>query len=159
MLLAAGIPAIGMGKSQESENQDLLAAVRVGNYDAVKNTLEANANPNIADDLGYTPLIFAVFTGNPELVKILILHGADVNARGKQTGSTALFYVINIKANMQHMKLVEKENKYKEIIKLLLYAGADPNIKNNPGATALDYADPETKKFIENILKNEIAMR
>src|SRR5690606_37192141 len=38
--------------------------------------LEKNADPNIADANGTTPLIWAVKTGNEELVKLLLKYGA-----------------------------------------------------------------------------------
>ena len=42
---------------------------------------EFNADVNIRDDMGYTPLHSAAMTGNSELVSYLIGHGADKTAK------------------------------------------------------------------------------
>lgn len=70
-------------------------------------------------------LINAVKRGDIESVKMLLAHGADVNAReGDQYGWTALLYAT--------------ENHNTGIVKALLDKGADPNIKGlNNGRTAL----------------------
>ena len=39
--------------------------------------------PSRSED-GFTPLHFAAFQGNLELVRFLVKHGADVNARNEQ---------------------------------------------------------------------------
>jgi SAM-dependent methyltransferase len=53
--------------------------------------LEAGADPNVVDDLGMTPLLWAVFGGYAEIVERLCSRGADVGLRGA-TGETALWH-------------------------------------------------------------------
>ncbi len=55
-------------------------ACREGNIDAVKALIENGANPNIADNEGWTPLMRAVLTANAEITDLLIDKGADVSA-------------------------------------------------------------------------------
>ena len=41
--------------------------------------LENGANPNLADELGVTPLIAATRKGQRDVVAVLLQHGADVS--------------------------------------------------------------------------------
>jgi len=65
-------------------------------------------------------MLAAMFAENPEVVKILIKAGADVNARHLRDNSNVLMRTDNPK-----------------VAKLLIEAGADVNIKNNQGLTPL----------------------
>lgn len=47
------------------------------NKDLVEHLLKKNADPNIADATGTTPLFWAVKSGNKELVEILLKYKAD----------------------------------------------------------------------------------
>ncbi len=69
-------------------------------------------------------LIEAVFPNdNIETVKSLIAKGADVNAKEKYTGRTAIFYAVS--------------SGNEEMVRILLEAGANPNAKDNTNETAL----------------------
>ena len=62
----------------------------------VQRLIELGASVNVADDEttsvdgthGYTPLHAAAWTGNEEAVRVLMQHGADVNARESKYDST-----------------------------------------------------------------------
>ena len=75
--------------------------------------------------VGLTPLISAVFSAQPKIVKLLIDHGADVNLKSK-TSYTPL------------MIAAEKGNL--EIVKTLVNHGADLNTRNEKNFTALYHA-------------------
>ena len=102
--------------------------------------LEEGANPNVPDSIGRTPLHAAVETGRPELVKSLLAHGADPNARltepppplkgdfvgtGRYLGATPL--CLAAAARVPDV----------EILRLLIAGGADPNLGASDGATPL----------------------
>ena len=75
----------------------------------------------------------------------LIKHGADVNVKDSRLGETALMFA--------------SQKGYFKAVKLLLSAGADPNIKNNDGETALYYASMSEKtelrfKIMDALLNN-----
>ena len=70
--------------------------------------------------LGDTPLHTVCTWGFTEPVKLLILHGADVNARGEHNDTPLLRSLIG-------------ENS--EVIRLLLQHGADPEFTNDFGWT------------------------
>jgi ankyrin repeat protein len=98
--------------------------------------LNTHININYQDELGNTWLHYAVLLENPEFVKILLQKNID---RNKQNifGDTALHHNIKYNPNLK-------------IIKLLLMAGVNPDIRNNDEETALymyitNYANPNEK--------------
>ena len=102
--------------------------------------LEEGADPNMPDSIGRTPLHAAVETGRANLVKSLLAHGADPNARftepppplkgdfvptGRYLGATPLWLAAG--ARVPDV----------EILRLLTAGGADPNLGATDGATPL----------------------
>jgi len=62
----------------------LIAAVTERNIEGVKLLLDAGADPSGANDSGLTPLHYAAnFSGDYDIVKILLASGADVHAKTK----------------------------------------------------------------------------
>lgn len=81
---------------------------------------DINADPNVKDSHGETPLHSAVITGQKEAVELLLDNGADVNAQSND-GDTPL-----------HRALINRKD---AIAALLIDRGADANIPNNLGIT------------------------
>ncbi|MXS72598.1 ankyrin repeat domain-containing protein [Flavobacteriaceae bacterium W22] len=63
------------------------------NRDLVERLLNKNANPNIVDSTGATPLFWAVKFGNKELVELLLKHRADKTIKDSQ-GMTPFEYAL-----------------------------------------------------------------
>ncbi|MGU3375335.1 ankyrin repeat domain-containing protein [Chryseobacterium sp. M5A1_1a] len=63
------------------------------NKDLVENLLQKNADPNIADDTGYTPLFWAVKFGNKELIELLLKYKADKSVKDSM-GMTPFEYAL-----------------------------------------------------------------
>jgi len=63
------------------------------NKDLVKHLLKKNADPNIADSTGTTPLFWAVKSGNKELVEILLSYKADKTKKDSM-GMTPFEYAL-----------------------------------------------------------------
>ena len=104
----------------------LVIACVMGNKDAIRVLLNAGADPNIADVDGNTWLHGAVRGECTKVVlEAIIGKGADVNTTNKD-GATPLMIACG-KGN-------------KDDIKLLLHAGADPNITDDNGNTWLHEA-------------------
>ena len=76
----------------------------------------ANANAKVPGDS--TILMTAARTGNPEIVRLLIQHGAQVNTKGETYGETALVWA----AQENHAEAAE----------VLIAHGADVNARTNP---------------------------
>jgi cytohesin len=117
------------------------------NLDILKAMLEAGADPNSVEgnpngicSQGESPLMVAAknrFTrssdgnsysishdGDPAVAKLLIEHGANVNARRPLDGATVLHLAV--------------QSGNREIVELLLANKADVNARNNDGLTPLD---------------------
>jgi ankyrin repeat protein len=58
----------------------LFLAAGEGKLDAVRYLLDEDANVNARETLGHTALAEAAYYGHVEVVKELLLHGADINA-------------------------------------------------------------------------------
>lgn len=78
-------------KSQEGT---ALAGLSVKyNKELVEYLLSKNADPNIADSTGSTPLFWAVKFGNKELIELLLKHKAD-KSRKDSMGMTPFEYAL-----------------------------------------------------------------
>lgn len=87
--------------------------------------LQRNANPNLTDKRGATPLVIAARLGFVDGVNALIEAGARVND-ANDTGETPLISAV-------HQKDIA-------IMRALLKAGANPDRPDNSGRSARDYA-------------------
>jgi uncharacterized protein len=92
----------------------------------VSQLLAAGADVNLASGGGNTPLMEAAYQGNTTVLKVLLKAGADVN-RKNQYAETALMTT-----------LVGGDEP--EIIRLLLEAGADKELKSVDDEQAADIA-------------------
>ena len=93
---------------------------------AMTTTMSGGAMISTPDE----PLLAAVLTEEVDEVKRLLATGADVNVLDKEIDSTAL------------AQAVQLDNR--ELVKILLDAGADVNEKNRAGMTALMYVGDDT---------------
>ncbi|KAI2808806.1 Ankyrin repeat [Blomia tropicalis] len=97
-----------------------------GHKDIVNLLLEHGANPNIVDHNGSSPLHLASWTGDYEVVNMLITtvnQKADINLKNKDN-ETALHSAC--------------QYGHTPVVSLLLSKGADPFIRNIRSETALD---------------------
>ena len=122
MLLAHGAR---MDLEDNSRETALFKAVNRDKTDAVQLLLARGANPNERQD-GY-PLLFRVITktSNPDILAAFLKAKADVNA-ANSGDYTAL-----------HLAAIYGR---KDLVEMLLAAGADPNLRTKEGKTPLDYA-------------------
>ena len=118
----------------------LEAAATVNNADTARLLLAKGATPNTKDTLGVTPLLQAAWNGqrNSEVVRLLIQHGADVNAVCAQSLDTAKNGPMAIGSLTPLLGAVPHGN-YKTI-ELLINAGANVNVKDVRGMTPLAFA-------------------
>lgn len=114
----------------------LMLAAGSGSVDMLKILLTRGATVNIRNNDGETTLMFVV---NSASARLLIKHGADVNAKTEEFGDTVL------------MKAVEGGNV--AVVRTLLSCGARVNEKNKQGDTALKIAMIGKKLRIVRLLK------
>lgn len=92
------------------------------NVAMVEKLLNSGASPNGVP--GATPVLMtAARTGNVDTVKLLLTHGAEVNAKETERGQTALMWAV--------------AEKHPEVVRLLIDHGADANTRSTSGFTAL----------------------
>jgi ankyrin repeat protein len=98
----------------------------------------SKARARSADDA--TALHFAAFFGQPECVRLLLQHGADVHAVSSTFGNVTPLHSGAAADSL-------------EIVRLLVEHGADVNARQNGGFTALDAAvqngNDELRSYLE----------
>jgi len=120
----------------------LLKACQEGNVKKVEILLRIVTNPNIADELGWTPLHYASMLGYKEVVEVLLGAGANPNI-ADMYGWTPLHRA--------------SRNGHKEVVEVLLGAGANPNIADQFGMTPLHYASGNGhKEVVERLLQRGV---
>src|SRR6185503_8920456 len=103
--------------------------------------LKRGADIHATDKNGVTALHHAVRFRSPAAVKTLIEHGANVNQACRRNGSTPLHRAVT---QTGAPGTAGRSAEAREIIRLLLDAGADPAIANKLGKTPADYATDES---------------
>ena len=104
-----------------------------GHVDAARALLEAGADPNAMSRHRFvkvrplhTATALDISSGDPEIVRVLLEHGADVNGRSDEGGFTPLHNASGSGAA--------------ELVRILLEHGADPNATTDDGRTSADLA-------------------
>ena len=114
----------------------LMAATLFGDANLVKMLLDGGADPNRAGVGGTTALMWAV--PNVDKVRLLIDHGANVNAKS-ETDRTAFLVAASFPRTL-------------DVLRLLLDRGADLRAQDRSGANALALAvrsaDVEVVRFL-----------
>ena len=148
----------------------LLVALRPGyDRDVVQLLLENGADVDERSFWGYTTLYLAVKHRDTELVKILLAHGANVNAFGNSevlylaasNGDVAMAQLLIAKgADVSARNLYERTPLHVAAVKgrtslaeLLLANGADVNARDSRGKTPLRLATKRRRKDIVELLK------
>ena len=108
-----------------AQTPPLVEAAQTGDLARVNQLLDAGANLNAGNDVGYTPLHVAAKRGREAVVVLLLEAGANPNAQDGN-GETPLHEAARVGSNAN--------------ARLLLDAGADPNISNDNHETVLDVA-------------------
>ncbi|KAI8933666.1 hypothetical protein NX059_009387 [Plenodomus lindquistii] len=94
---------------------------------ALTHFLRTGGSPDDITGIGQSPLCIAVANGNVEIIRILLEAGADVNARTRNGGETAVHIAV--------------KNGRNDIVDLLIAAGSDLELQTDEtGETALHYA-------------------
>jgi len=153
-------------KKNEDGETVLHYAVLGCNIEIIKFFLSKGLDINGTGGGGWSPLMTAVNdaysgktfrNGREEIIKFLLNNKASVNYQD-ENGKTALMLAIDGETTL--MEVVENscvlfndsERPNLEIIKLLIETGADVNLKNSDGETALDIAKSYEKQAVIDYL-------
>lgn len=149
------------GRSEDEELVELL--------------LKGGAKVAAKDPDGLTPLQLAVQSDNKQIVKALLSHKADVNARGDYSGHSPLHWAIKpgnqemVESLLAHKADVNAKNKEghtplhmaanyadKTVVELLLARGAEVNAQDDHGMTPLHLAiRPGNSETVESLLSHK----
>ncbi len=143
-LLASWPKAKTEVRNENDESALMLAALK-GYFPLVKLLVEKDADVNKP---GWTPLHYAATAGNVPIIELLLENSAYIDAESPN-GSTPLMMAAMYGSP--------------ESVKTLIQAGADLNVKNQLGLTALDFAvrgnRQNSKELIETGLQREAARK
>lgn len=115
ILILALLSLSALGQNSPGLNDELIAAARKSNVEAVKSLLAKGADPNAKTQYGATPIFFACDRGNAEIVKLLLDAGADPNVQDTFYKSNPLSWAIQRDHAEVVKVLVEKNPKSKEM--------------------------------------------
>jgi ankyrin repeat protein len=118
----------------------LTLAVTFGYADIVQGLISGGASAGITEKSGINLLHWAAIANRPEIVAALTMAGVPINAQDK-SGFTPIMYAVTIDFGDTQM------------IKTLLRAGADPNIRNSDGRSAREQARYFRHTQIEDSLR------
>src|SRR5262245_55366800 len=138
IVLVLGFGAVSICSA--SVEPELTMAVRDKNIGKVQTLLSRGVDVDERDEGGQqTPLMRAAQVGGPKIVRLLLAHRADVNARDDE-GSTALTFAVK-RGDIT-------------IARLLLERGADPYIEDARGDTVLTLAGRKGQKAMVTLLNS-----
>ena len=111
----------------------LMVAAGLGNVQMCQLLLAGGADPTMVDKImGATALHKAAQSGVVDVARLLVNHGAFVDAQAPTLGNTPLIDAV--------------WHKRPAMVRYLLEQGARLEIKNTPGATAFDFAESDVKR-------------
>ena len=128
---------------------DIFQAAKAGDARAVERLLAAGTDPNAKEPkAGYTPLHIAAFSGRTEVVRVLLDHGAQVDARDN----------MDMTPLMEAVAAMKEENA--DAARLLIEHGANvgATTRLQPGTTALnmgDFGGPRMKAVLQESAKSK----
>ncbi len=155
-------------------NTLLHVAARNGNVRLLEILLKGKANPNARNRVGDSPLMLAAYNGKQPAIDFLLTAGAELNHTGWTPLHYAVFaeqaemvaYLLQKGANVdarapneQTALMLAAKNGNLAIVKLLLNAKADPALADQHGDTPLTLAqknnNTELSKLFEQRAKSD----
>ena len=107
-------------KMTEHDRGIIAAAAGHGKFESVRLLIEAGFDLDAEMPWGGPPLHHAAWHGNLALLELLLEHGAKVNVRDKEYGSSPLGWAAHGSGNCR-----EADDEYRTVVEALIAAGAD----------------------------------
>lgn len=120
-------------------NEKLIKSIKSEDLESVKEYLKNGADANARDDKTNSALSCAIaFKPNFKIIKLLVEHGADVNAKTRLVGNDEVFEypIVQMAREFAYKNSKEEDEK---IMKYLIANGANVNLCDSGGTTALQW--------------------
>ena len=151
--------------------EDIFTHSVSGDAEGLKARLRSGENANEHNSYGTPALVYAAGYGRTECVRVLLDHGASVYVTNRDSGISPVMAIVksDIPDKTEILRLLAKgvpdlngatqngerpiivaaERQENDVVRLLAELGADINVRDGKGATALSYVtDIETEKFL-----------
>ncbi|MBP7738602.1 MAG: ankyrin repeat domain-containing protein [Spirochaetes bacterium] len=122
-----------------------------GDLEGVKSWVENGADINVVDRWGWTPIMWATYYNYYDIVKYMVEHKANVNAR-------SMYDYGSILKDSTPLVIAVTYN-YNGIVRLLLRHGADKKAENRQGETAFTIAEKHNMVEMLELLGGKAAVK
>jgi ankyrin repeat protein len=139
LLISAGADVNVQDRTRQSA---YLISTSEGYLELLRRTLQAGADVHSKDSYNGTGLIRAADRGHVEIIRALLQTDIDID-HVNNLGWTAL---------LEAIILGDGSERYQEVVRLLVDAGADVNLADAGGVTPLQHARSRAYTAIQNIL-------
>lgn len=153
----------------------LLTATHANAVEAAKVLIEAGSDVNAKDNINDSPYLYAGARGHLDILRMTLAHGADLKSTNRY-GGTALIpaaerghvetvgALIEAGVDVDHVNnlhwtaileaiiLGDGGERHRQIVELLIKAGADVNLADGNGVTPLQHARRANYRDIEKML-------